>query len=453
MPKEKTKQCSKCKKFLAIPMFIRKKQKRLPDVEEFKLCNNCSEKNKIKSKIYNDKNREMVREKRRISDKKRKDVKRIQQNERNKNKKLQKSCTYPDYECTNIKVNSGVPSGKCAEHNGILHVFKYHRSHMVSHSNRRAKTNPNLTERSSLDLLPTVNDLIIQYKNQNGLCSHCDISLNFGDGNNHPDAISFDRIDCLKSYNIDNTVIACNVCNRSKHCLDISLFDLALKLIFDESFIQLEYYHFVQHPVAKNLSKCFGHLCKSSKSDSRSLTIQEIFNLIHSQNFRCAITGLCLCLCEIKNCPFRPSLDRIDNSIQDHAVLTNDHIVCRFVNHARNSLTIPECLKCFDERKGTYVSKNNNLTTKQFSNEEIQKYLIELDKIKKSKDHVKLVPNKTNEFQPLWDRTITTANQEAKISLDVNVDTQIEFLTDPDFKTKYGHEEFFKQVCFYLGVS
>lgn len=430
------KKCYECLKLLDVEMFIRKYHEK---IQEFLSCNPCSVKIRFQAKkTY----------------------------QRNINKKRsQFICNKA--KCNYFKVNTLDPKGFCPNHHGFYYIFYYRYKNMIKCSRDRAKIDKNFSNRSKLDQLPSVQEIIQMYMNQNGFCFYCGITFDFMEGNRNPDALSVDRIDSKLSYNMENILLSCYFCNRAKNLNSIKLFILSMKLLFDPNYQNLEYYYFVQHNVAPNMSSCFKSITgsgnKNSKKSDNKWKNQNVFNLAHKQNFRCALTGFEFCLCNVTYCPFRLSLDRIDNNIKDHSIQSNCQLVCSFINFMRNDLSVDNFKLELEKRYSSFAHRNVSFYEKeeypQFSETDVQQHIIKMDKIRKSKQYLEkalLENQQADEFKPKWnrksDRGSTINANDSNVETENNpLNMDEKFLQNQrDFKNQYSHEEYFKRVISYL---
>ena len=87
-----------------------------------------------------------------------------------------------------------------------------------------------------------------------------------------------------------------------------------------------------------------AHLCKQRRDCS--ITKYDLIKLWNDQNGLCAITKRPMILDAQHPYPFRPSVDRIDNSKGYH--IANIRLVWYFVNVARNKWTDDQLIECCD---------------------------------------------------------------------------------------------------------
>lgn len=108
--------------------------------------------------------------------------------------------------------------------------------------------------------------------------------------------------------------------------------------------------------------RAFLH-CKGAREkaeDDFDLTCDDVFQMLESQECRCAISGI----------PFdtikdflRPSVDAIDPK-KGHAV-ENCHLVLKVVNYAKNRLTVDEFLDVLDGERDVVYERPNNAKSKE----------------------------------------------------------------------------------------
>lgn len=167
-----------------------------------------------------------------------------------------------------------------------------------------------------------------------------------------------------------------------------------------------------------------------------------------------------MCFCygtKIKNCLFRPSLDRINNNIKEHTK-ENSQLVCQFINFFRGNLSIKDFNVALNHRKITFKSKNAfiNHGFSKLNDEEVFKFQEKLRKFQTAKRYINeaIEANAANNetFKPHWDRTKVIEKQAFSKVVNLSSEESDDlFLHDQrSFMLNHNHEEYFKRVCKYI---
>lgn len=259
---------------------------------------------------------------------------------------------------------------------------------------------------ANLNVLMNAHDVNELYIKQLGLCFYCKCSIRIEKGSkNRMDLLSIDRVDSSIGYHKNNIVLSCRLCNftKSNMCTDDYFF--VLNVLFNSD-------RYLRDKAAEELSETVDNYFANVKdgvdddetsllsasqqinevdSDSfKSIKIYNIYNIpghemvdkndyinfcwynhkvstakrwkpecilamAHKQKMRCAITGIPFCICSKPNCPFKPSVDRIDSTIQSHLIKTNCHLILSCLNIMKRNFTIKRLLEELNKR---YISFN-----------------------------------------------------------------------------------------------
>jgi hypothetical protein len=284
--------------------------------------------------------------------------------------------------CMNEKLWKNHAYARCFFHGGVFQIFiglaKYMR-------NTTQNSRKEFFLKANLDDIPLIDDLILLYRLQEGCCAECGVRLQIVRGDRTSNAISIDRVHSRIPYILSNIRITCLFCNQGKnqstaqnvhYAMDVMFRQipnvvLPLKEKYPDDYLRILYYCHLElppqnirnHHICKNISQyAVIKLRQGKKVDEskkkigmQSCTAAWVYHRISTQQYRCSIIGSPLCLCEkISYCPFKPSVDRIDNSIRDYSVRYNNHIVSIFINLARGEKTLEELYEALNQRIISY---------------------------------------------------------------------------------------------------
>lgn len=445
------KYCKSCQKKQPRENFIRLQQNKTT-LKEWTTCNNCSDQTKV---LYN-KNKKERSQYQQEYNKKNPETK-LNYRVKNRKKDLERkkeNLNNPICNYLNCKLKKVLRlyNGKCVLHHGLYQVFLNLFYNMKMTSKERAKKHTNMTHnRHRIDFLPTINDLILLYKKQNGICYYCKITMLLTKNVYNPDSISIDRLDSYLAYSNKNCVFCCVWCNRAKNATSEKTYFNVLKILFNH--YQKRKQNLPQHEVTLN---CFDYLqnirISLNKDALKPWSVNEIRIALHRQNFCCSLTGIEFCLCDVLYCPLKPSLDRIDSSIKDHGVRENCQIICRFLNLAKNSMSMFDFYLSLDKRaipftkfftESKVIESRNETTTcsdlncTECSNlEEHQQKLYTIKFPKRYEKKLKEFNASDNQFKPqfkwTYEQALLGGHMKQIMELNVNSDSDKKIYNEYD---------------------
>lgn len=175
------------------------------------------------------------------------------------------------------------------------------------------------------------NYLEILYEKQSKACYYCNIELNTIIGNKNCDQISIDRIDSSNGHVKDNVVLTCLFCNYAKNTSNINYFknfinNIKTGIYNDDNLIFDKYW----------VRKLYNLIIQRDKNSD--ITKEWIQSQIIKQSYLCHYSGLKFVITEEPRYPFKPSIERLDNTKfyeKDNCVL-----VCLGINYGRSNNSI-----------------------------------------------------------------------------------------------------------------
>lgn len=190
------------------------------------------------------------------------------------------------------------------------------------------------------------NFIIDKLKKQDSKCAFCGIVLDLNYSNQNLNNISVDRVNTKIGHIKDNCNITCLFCNFARN---------DIKIKYYEDFIYSLKTNVVNDYELKKDKNIFGKIrARCLKNDQKkglcnTLSTSDIRELYNRQDGKCAITKLPLMNVAEYKFPFKPSLDRIDNS-QGHTK-DNVQIVCIAINYGKNKYTNQDVLDHIEKIK------------------------------------------------------------------------------------------------------
>ena len=160
---------------------------------------------------------------------------------------------------------------------------------------------------------------------QKNMCAFCKNIFDIEFGEKKLSQGSLDRINNDSGHSKGNVHLTCLFCNHARNCNSVENYKLFIDLLagkYDEK--DYEY-----SDCLKTISRLrSGYQDRDKKfGDVKTITTQEIKEMMKSQNYKCAISGLPLFFHPSeKRFILQPSVDRIDNTKPHRR--DNCHIVC-----------------------------------------------------------------------------------------------------------------------------
>lgn len=179
--------------------------------------------------------------------------------------------------------------------------------------------------------------------NQNKKCFYCKLEVKeiINNNDNKNLQLSIDRIDSNIGHKKDNCVISCLFCNFAKSSSlveDYTNYIDAVKNINED--ISEKYKKIIFDNTWKGKINKRLKTYTRNENISNEFTIEVINEIFKKQNGKDYFTGLPLIPTTIPFFPFKPSMDRLDNS-KPHTI-DNCVLVCLAGNYGRNNNTIDE---------------------------------------------------------------------------------------------------------------
>ncbi len=175
-------------------------------------------------------------------------------------------------------------------------------------------------------------------KTQNNKCYFCNHDLVYECTSNKLNQASIDRIDSNKPHIKTNISITCIFCNHAKNINNNETYFEFIKSLKtgkvnkpnnDDPNGKMKLYLLnLQHSCRTSDKRKFKDI-----DTSTIITKEQIKQLIEKQNNKCAISGLPLIPSSINMFPYKPSVDRLDNT-KPHT-LDNCQIVCLAVQFGK----------------------------------------------------------------------------------------------------------------------
>lgn len=203
-------------------------------------------------------------------------------------------------------------------------------------SDRKKKVDPKTLE-NYID-----EDFIMgKLEEQNYHCISCNIKLTTEKGNRDLNLVSVDRIDNSKYHTKDNCRVTCLFCNRGRNCSRLDNFNLYIDSLKNKTKQNFENFQ-----IDKNWAYNLYNRCKQYDLKRFNLipdiTIEWIMRKLMENDYKSEYTGIKMFPASAKNnnkgFPFKPSIDRIDNSKPHNK--DNVKIVCMAENYGRNDCDV-----------------------------------------------------------------------------------------------------------------
>lgn len=167
---------------------------------------------------------------------------------------------------------------------------------------------------------------------------HCQIYIDTAKG---PSCFSIDRINNRVTYLQGNVQLTCMICQRGRNLWSKDEWQLFLSFYFGYC-SQLLHAHVSNWPKGLNTYLGMGgHIWYHAQFEKQNGV--SFYNPL-----------IKLCPCNVERCPFRPSIQRLDNS-KGHTV-ENCVLVTIFENYARNRIPLPEYHREMAHRKETWLA-------------------------------------------------------------------------------------------------
>ena len=168
-------------------------------------------------------------------------------------------------------------------------------------------------------------------------CIYCNVKIYKEKSFRRLADFSIDRIDSsIKKHTIDNIVFSCVFCNGAKNCVDKKIYiDFINGLKGNTGYIE---------KYKNETDKRWVYKCTTnSRQKNTPLSSSWVRNQFKKQEGKCFYSSLKMITSEINRFPFKPSIERLDNSLphtEENCVL-----VCLGINLGRNKSTLEELKK------------------------------------------------------------------------------------------------------------
>ncbi len=254
----------------------------------------------------------------------------------------------PAPNCTNVPEQSHVNAKDCLR---AIQVVAYN---LRKRSKLRTQDHTDI----DVDRLPTVDDILHMFEQQNGCCFYCHIPLVVDGPSKYPDGLSVDRLDVQEAYAVENIVLCCVFCNYGRNVCHPKLYSTVMRAMFGDLDEYASNHRQISYLIwsPKLAQSFYNRTSTNATTATENMTSTEICQMAARQSHQCGISGLRFCYCNETCCPLRPSLFCTEDDPNKKHDKGNYLLSCLLLGHARRSLTVEQLLESLSIRKASYLS-------------------------------------------------------------------------------------------------